>query len=559
MSRLENKLELGPLRISEAEIGEAVRQALTRRYPIKESESIGSYVLRHAEAEPAAIAIASGSARITYRDLVSRAADTRDVLVRAGCRGGETVAVIGGRSVETVAIFLALESLGATYVPIEQSWPQARKRTVLEHSRATYLVVHGDVGAESLAADSIGTLCESVVIPPRPKDVLAQDWDGRIGGGSVLRVSCDGSELRYLIFTSGTTGSPKGAAVEHRGLMNHLWAKVLDLELSGDDVVAFTAPLAFDISIWQMLAPLLVGGCVAVLADSDLSFPRRLCSALRSTGATVAEFVPTVVDWLVNGLRDGGGLVDLRWLISTGEELLPALAERVVDALPDVRLLNAYGPTECSDDVTHHVVSREDLQESRLPVGTPIINAALYVLCQDGDTWRAARTGEVGELFVGGVPVGAGYPDDPGATARAFFRDVLDPTSPTGRLYRTCDAALVRDGRIYCLGRLDRQVKISGVRMELGEIETVLSRHPAIRQCAVVVDDSKGPAELVAYYVAMPGAFLERDELVELFSAALPVAMVPSRLCEVEALPLSPNGKVDHTILNQRFSAPAGD
>jgi non-ribosomal peptide synthetase component F len=182
-------------------------------------------------------------------------------------------------------------------------------------------------------------------------------------------------------------------------------------------------------------------------------------------------------------------LEGLRWMLATGEELPTEVARRWLTEMPQASLVNAYGPTECSDDVTHHTVVPEDLDLLRLPIGTPIVNSRLYVLRREDDGWYACEPGETGELFVGGVCVGRGYVGDHDRTRDAFFLDPFRDT-PTGRLYRTGDAVTVLpQGALQYLGRVDRQVKIAGVRMELGEIEAVLQRHPAVGAAAVVVHD----------------------------------------------------------------------
>ncbi|MEW2355927.1 AMP-binding protein, partial [Spirillospora sp. NPDC029432] len=202
------------------------------------------------------------------------------------------------------------------------------------------------------------------------------------------------------------------------------------------------------------------------------------------------------------GEGERAALAGLRWMIATGEELPAELARRWLAAVPHARLLNAYGPTECSDDVTHHTVTAADLDLLRLPIGTPIPGSRLYVLRRDGDgdggdgTWTACDAGETGELFVGGVCVGRGYLGDFDRTRDAFYQDPFED-GPTGRLYRTGDAVrLLPAGAggedrpvLQYLGRVDRQVKISGVRMELGEIEAVLQRHPSVGAAAVVVHE----------------------------------------------------------------------
>jgi amino acid adenylation domain-containing protein len=295
---------------------------------------------------------------------------------------------------------------------------------------------------------------------------------------------------RYVLFTSGSTGNPKGAVVEHLGMLNHLWAKVVDLELTGADVIAQTAPLGFDISVWQMLCPLLIGGQVHVISDETGYDPVAFARAVDDQAITVVELVPTMVRLLLDDLASQpGSLAGLRWMLATGEELPTEVARRWLAAMPQAQLLNAYGPTECSDDVTHHVITRADLELLRLPIGTPVINARLYVLREEDDgNWAACGVDEVGQLFVGGICVGRGYLGNPERTSEAFFQDPFDDG---GRLYRTGDAVRqLPTGVLQYLGRVDRQVKIAGVRMELGEIEAVLQRHPSVGAVAVIVHEA---------------------------------------------------------------------
>ncbi|OEJ97199.1 amino acid adenylation domain-containing protein [Streptomyces thermolilacinus] len=546
--------DLAPLPLSDGAAARATALSLGRHADSDTALGVLGHVARFAAATPDAPAVIDGDTTLTYPRLLTRAARFRAVLTAAGCGAGSVVAAVGDRSADTVAAFLAIEGLGAVYLPVAADWPEQRVTDVLERSAAGFLLDYsGDPGGGGprgeTAVKTAAGLGTTVVAAPGP-DASGQE------DAPVAPYTPDGRdqslEPRYCIFTSGTTGRPKGAAVEHRGMVNHLWAKVADLELTAEDRLAFTAPLVFDISVWQMLAPLLVGGAVVVVRQQDLDFPRRVRTALERTGVTVVELVPTVVGWLVGEAeRRGAVLPDLRWLISTGEELRPELAARALAALPHVRLLNAYGPTECSDDVTHHEVTAADTSRSRLPVGGPVAGARLYLLVHEEEQglWRAAEPGEAGELFVGGIVVGLGYVNDPANNARAFFTDPLDPASPTGRLYRTGDVARFEDGVVLYLGRVDRQVKVAGVRMELDEIEAVLLRHPAVDRAAVTVPVIDGHPVLAAHYTVREP--VTQEELRAHLAAALPEAMVPRRLFELDALPLTPNGKTDHRALRQ--------
>ncbi|MGW7384495.1 amino acid adenylation domain-containing protein [Streptomyces sp. NPDC054794] len=538
--------DLGPLPISAAEVRLAVSARLRRDHPIDVTLTVCGHVTHWAEQTPDAVAVADRNGSVTYRELAHRVAGVRDALTGLGCRPGAVVAAAGPRSADSVVLLLALESLAVTYLPVDATWPHDRLVRVLRQSRARHVVsYHRDGKSDRLAgaADAAGVTLLDLPGPARGTD-----------GPADLRERCqDPDEPRYAYYTSGTTGVPKGALIDHQGMTNHLWAKVVDLELGPADSLGLTAPLTFDIAIWQMLAPLLVGGRVAALDERETAFPRSLVRHLRERDVTVVELVPTVLEWLADEAENHPGreLPPLRSLVSTGEELTPQLAGRLLAGYPGATVVNAYGFTETSDDVTHHVVTKDDLAGMRLPVGSPVINTSLYVLVAEGDRWRAARPGESGELFVGGLPPGRGYLDDERATRSAFFRDTLDPGSPSGRLYRSGDVVTVSDGVLRYVGRLDRQVKVSGVRMELGEIEAALRLHDAVADCAVIVvaaADGNG-RQLVGHVVPHQGVLPPSEELLAFLRTRLPSAMVPRRWHTHETLPVTANGKADYHAL----------
>ncbi|WP_067488569.1 amino acid adenylation domain-containing protein [Actinomadura hibisca] len=435
-------------------------------------------------------AVTDARRALSYAELAAEARRIAALLEREGVRPGEVVGVGGARCASVISAFLAIELVGALYVPADETWPAGRVRDVLGQAGASLLVTVDEGESAPALLEGAGEAGCRVV---RVQEAAGcAPWEGPARLESL-------DQPRYVLFTSGSTGRPKGAVVEHQGMINHLYAKIVDLELTGADVVAQTAPLGFDISVWQMLCPLLIGGRVDVIGDEVGHDPVAFARAVDGQGISIVELVPTMVRHLLDDLADApaGSLAALRWMIATGEELPTELSRRWLAAMPHARLLNAYGPTECSDDVTHHTVTAGDLELLRLPIGVPIINSQLYVLRrEDDDTWSACDLDETGELFVGGVCVGRGYLGDPERTRDAFCQDPFEAT-PTGRLYRTGDAVrLLPPGAggdprptLQYLGRVDRQVKISGVRMELGEIEAVLQRHPGVAAAAVVVHE----------------------------------------------------------------------
>ncbi|WP_433226297.1 amino acid adenylation domain-containing protein [Actinomadura formosensis] len=464
----------------------AVRHGMRGERDVDLADPVITRVERFA-AERDRPAVTDGYRALSYAELAAEARRLAALLEAEGVEPGTVVGVGGERRATVIAAFLAIELIGALYVPADETWPAGRVRDVLAQAGASVLVTVDEATAPALLEGAAEAGCRVVAAA---RAATLAPWRGEPRLAAL-------DQPRYVLFTSGSTGRPKGAVVEHRGMLNHLWAKIIDLELTGADVVAFTAPLGFDISIWQMLCPLLLGGRIDVIGDGVAHDPAAFARAVDEQGITVVELVPTMVRHLLDDLTPGS-LTGLRWMIATGEELPAELSRRWLEAMPHARLLNAYGPTECSDDVTHHTVTAGDLGLLRLPIGTPIVNACLYVLREDdGGGWAACDIGETGELFVGGVVVGRGYLGNDERTREAFYRDPFDPSSPTGRLYRTGDAVkLLPAGAggedrptLQYLGRVDRQVKIAGVRMELGEIEAVLQRHPAVGAAAVVVHE----------------------------------------------------------------------
>ncbi|WP_406500624.1 amino acid adenylation domain-containing protein [Streptomyces sp. NBC_01590] len=531
----------------------AVAAALSRHEPYELGEGVHAYVERFAAAHPHRTAVEDGEDSLGYGRLADLMRRIAAQLAAAGISRGQIVAVGGRRGADVVTAFLALELLGAVYLPVDASWPAARVESLLTDSGAALMLATGaptDTGELVKGARAAGVPTTT----PEPADASYS-----------RTLSPDPDEVRYVLYTSGSTGRPKAAIVEHRGMLNHLWAKIDDLGLTADDRLAQTAPLSFDISVWQMLAPLLVGGRVQIFADEQAQDGALLLEALRGRGTTVLETVPTLIRFLLDaqesaGIRPGA----LRWMIATGEELPPALARRWHDTLPGIRLLNAYGPTECSDDVTHAELGPPAAGVRHLPIGSPIGNAELYVLREENGQWHACAHGETGELFVGGLVVGRGYLGDPERTALAFFTDPFGTGG--GRLYRTGDAVrALPDGQLEYLGRVDRQVKLGGVRMELAEIEAVLGDHPRITACAVTVhtpDDTGAlvaresshtpvaaqPPRLVAY-VAASGDEPTEESLRAHLSERLPAPMVPHTFVVLPRLPLTRNGKTDYQAL----------
>jgi mycobactin peptide synthetase MbtE len=484
----------------------------------------------HVARRPAAPALVADGAELTYARL-DRESRGHAERLRAVPVGPESVvAVVADRGVRYVAMVLGVLRSGAAFLPVEASVPVRRARQMLATAGARVAL------AEPGLADHAGRL--------GPDLLVAEPTPGHADGAVAPRHPAG---LAYVIFTSGSTGQPKGAMIVDRGMDNHLAAKIADLGLGTDDVVGFTAPLSFDISVWQMLAPLAVGARVAVASAATVSEPRQLVTWLGRHAVTVLEIVPSFLTLVVEELaRDPAAraaLRPLRYLVATGEALSAELVRRWYGLFTDIPVVNAYGPTECSDDVTHHVVTPAEAAAGRWSaIGREIRHTQLYVVDADG---RERPTGTEGELMVGGRGVGRGYIDDPVRTALAFPPDHLSGR-PGRRLYRTGDRVAYRpDGALSYLGRLDRQVKVRGHRVEPGDVEAALLALADVTAAACVLREDR----LEAFVTVRTGRNRDGRELLDLLRASVPPYLLPRSVTVLDRLPTGRSGKVDLAAL----------
>jgi amino acid adenylation domain-containing protein len=499
-----------------------------------------------AQRTPDAIAAVCDAAHLSYRQLDRRANRLASTLAAHNVGPDTIVALLAGRNLDFLTAMLAIFKAGGAYLPLDPRHPAQRLGQVLVQSRIPLVLSADDfVSVLSDALASLPAAAQPLVL--RLSRVLQQKQPA-----DNLPARCTPRHLAYVIYTSGSTGLPKGAMVEQRGAINHLHAKIRDLQLTDSDIVAQTAPQSFDISVWQFLAALLVGGRVQIYHDEVASDPARLLEQISEHRATILETVPSLLQTMLESMTPGDlkqyNLTSLRWLMPTGEALPPDLARQWSRYQPNVPLINAYGPTECSDDVTHYPFTRlPDTEALRVPIGRPIANMQLYIL----DTQlELIPVGLAGELYIGGVGVGRGYHNRPDLTAQAFVPHPLSD-KPGARLYETGDLArYLPDGNVEFLDRIDYQVKIRGLRIELGEIEAALGQHPEIQQAVVVAwEDSPVNKRLVAYVVPTEGCAPTMSELRSFLKQKLPEYMAPSVFVALAALPLTPNGKVNRKAL----------
>jgi len=456
---------------------------------------------------PHEIAATFGAESLTYGELNRRANCLAWQLIEHGVGPDVVVGLLAERSFDFLAAILAVFKAGGAYLPLDPLYPSSRILQVLAQSEVRLVLCASEFAlVASQTVSEFTSQTQPLVLPL--EEMLSQEANAE---NPPLRN--DPANLAYVIYTSGSTGRPKGAMIEHRGMLNHLFAKVTQLQLTAADTVAQTASQCFDISVWQFLAAALVGGRTRILPSEIAHDPSQLLAQVEQQKISILETVPTVLRMIIAEAKSRDQTPDLpslRWMIPTGETLQPELCRQWFALYPHIPLLNAYGPTECSDDVSHCVIQQAPPADIvAMPIGRPVMNIKLYVL----DSRREpAPIGVAGELYVGGVGVGRGYLNDTSRTAEVFIPNPF--AHETGeRLYKTGD--LVRylaNGQIEFLGRADYQVKVRGQRIELGEIEAVLYGHPAVRDTVVMLrEDTPGEQRLVAYLSRNPDYQL--DEL----------------------------------------------
>ncbi|GAB2814870.1 hypothetical protein GCM10027073_53420 [Streptomyces chlorus] len=491
-------------------------------------------VERFARTSPDRVCLVAGSEQRTYAGLNARANRLaryfRDEL---GVGVEEVVALVMDRSILTVEAILALWKCGAAYLPVDPGYPPSYVRSMLESSQVRVVAVdparmspelRGHIGDERTVVELT--------------DATGADLDA-----GDLDVTTGDSAMSYVIYTSGSTGVPKGVMVEHLGMLNHLHSKINDLSLTERSVVVQNASNSFDISVWQMFAAPYVGGRTVIYEAALQLDPVRFGERLDADGITVLEVVPSYLDTMLDTWERVGrpfGLRTLTHLMVTGEAVLPRSVNRWLAHYPHIPVVNAYGPTEASDDVTHYVMA-EPVNTDTVPLGAPIHNTLIYVL---DEHLRVCPQGMKGELYVSGIGVSRGYLNAPEQTAAVFMRD---PFQPERRMYRTGDAGRwTAEGTLEYLGRTDNQVKVRGFRIDLGEIERRVDACPGVKAAAVVIRaDAKD--RLCAYVVLEPGTTVA--ECRTLLHGELPHHMVPADFVAIDAMPLTSNGKIDRKSL----------
>ncbi|MEP6995692.1 MAG: amino acid adenylation domain-containing protein, partial [Acidobacteriota bacterium] len=491
---------------------------------------------RQVERTPEKVAVRDGSGEVTFRELNRRANRLAHFLRRRGVGPEVAVGVSLERTVRMPEALLAVLKSGGAFMPLDPSYPAERLGFMLRDSEAPVLLTEDRLAGRFPAGQA------EIVRLDSGLDLSAEP-DTNPGGGA------RSDSLAYVIYTSGSTGTPKGVEAIHRASVNRfawMWAAY---PFERGEVCCQKTALSFVDSVWEIFGPLLQGIPLVILSDEAVKDPRSLVRGLADGGVTRIVLVPS----LLRGILDSGAdlareLSRLRLWVASGETLPAELYSRFRAALPDAVLLNLYGSSEVTADVTCYAGEGETPEGVGIvPIGRPISNTQIYIL--DGSR-QPVPPGVTGEIYVGGHGLARGYRHRPDLTAERFIADPFR-RAPGARLFRTGDRGRYRtDGQIEYLGRADHQIKLRGRRIELGEIESALAAHPAVTQAVVTLrEDHPGDARLVAYVVSEPEAAGATVDWRSFLASRLPDFMVPSTFVSLDALPLTPSGKIDRAAL----------
>jgi amino acid adenylation domain-containing protein len=492
------------------------------------------------ERDPGATAIVHQGQRLSYSELNGRANRLAHHLRALGVRPDMLVGVCAERSLELMVGVLGIVKAGGAYVPLDPTYPQDRLAYMLEDCGATLVVTQEKRRQQLSELAPAGVRLLSLDNPTGQIDVAVEQTEA--AGQELLRLAGP-DHLAYVIYTSGSTGRPKGAGVYRRGLNNLLQWYLQCIELSAADRVLVVTSASFDLTQKNLLGPLLQGASVHL--GAELFEPAGLVATIRDAQITVMNLTPSAFYAIVEA-DTGGALSSLKYVMLGGEPIDAVRMAQLQARYPQLQVINSYGPTECADVCAFHLLTERNLRDRLIPLGKPVPHTRLYVL---DERRQPVPIGVAGEIYVGGVGVGAGYLNQPTLTAERFVCDPFD-RGPQARMYRTGDVGRwLPGGVIEFLGRNDQQVKVRGYRIELGEIEARLREHAGVREAVVIArEDTPGDQRLVAYLTAADEPPTV-ESLRALARAALPEHMVPSAFVVLSSLPLTPSGKLDRRAL----------
>jgi len=489
-------------------------------------------------------AVAYAGKQLSYRELGEATHDLALVLQSLGVGPDRIAALYLERSIEMMVGIMGSVRAGGAYMPIDPEYPDDRASYMLADSETKVVLTQAKYRERiaTLAGEGVRVIA------------LDADWDAirreaaeLVAGGAVLRKEVGPTNVAYVIYTSGSTGKPKGVLVEHRALVNRINWMQKRYPLSSADVVVQKTPYCFDVSVWEFFWPPMIGATLVFAEPNGHSDAQYMAALLRKSGVTTLHFVPSMLHTFLDNAD--APCESVRFVFCSGEALDRHSVDRYRKAFPNAALHNLYGPTEAAIDVTFYDCTRPEYPF--VPIGAPIDNTRIYIVDSENNP---QPVGVPGELHIAGDNLARGYLKRPELTSERF---IDNPFEPGARMYRTGDLARwLDDGNIQYLGRIDDQVKIGGVRIETGEIEAHLNRHPAISESVVIARGPDGYKQLIAFYRASDSkagdvVALAHRELRAHLLETLPEYMIPAAFVSLEAIPVTSNGKADRRALQK--------
>lgn len=519
--------------LTEKELKQLLVEWNDTRSDYPQNTSLHKLFEQQVERSPNAVALIGQSEQLTYQQLNNKVNQLAHYLQKLGVTTETLVAICLERSVELIIGILAILKAGGAYIPLDPNYPVNRLAFMLSDSQAVVLLTQQKI-LEKLPSSSAKPVCLDIY-----EDVIAQESEE-----NPVSTSC-ANNLAYVIYTSGSTGTPKGILATHQGTVNGLHWLWKNYPFETEEICCQKTSISFVYSIWEIFAPLLQGIPNVIIPDSIVKTPQLFLETLAYQNVTRILVVPSLLRVLLCTYGNlTKNLSKLKLWITSGEALPLDLAQTFQELTPSAKLINLYGSSEVSDNVTCYDTSLLSEKKVCVPIGHPIDNIQAYVM----DRYlQLTPVGVPGELYIGGDGLARGYLNRPELTQERFIEN---PFVPGAKLYKTGD--LVRylsDGNLEYLGRKDDQIKIRGFRIELGEISAVIDKHPAVRESVVIArGDVQGDKCLIAYVVTSTDSNITL-QLRRYLQENLPDYMVPSAFCILDALPLTPTGKVDKRTL----------
>lgn len=490
---------------------------------------------RQAQRAPNALAVSSIRGQLTYGELNARADQLARRLRALGVKPEILVGLCVPRSPAMLVGALGILKAGGAYLPLDPSEPQSRLNFMFNDAGVSVVVtetslrekMNGD-DRQVIAIDEFGALPDESDNSKDSRNAASEN------GNSVM-----GKTLAYVIYTSGSTGAPKGVEIAHESLSNLVSWHQNAFKVIPSDRASCVARVGFDAAVWEIWPYLTAGASLHIPGDDELKDPEAFQAWLVAQGITIS-FVPTPMAERLLALS-WPAKAPLRMML-TGGDTLHAYPRSDLPFL----LVNNYGPTECAVVATSGLISPQRTENRLPPIGRAIENTEVYIL---DEAMQEVSSGTPGEIYIGGMGVARGYRNRPELTLERFVSNPFD--GGFGRLFKTGDCAQkLADGQFAFLGRFDEQIKIRGFRIEPNEIVAALDEHPAVSQSAVIAREvSEGDSRLIAYFVPRPNRLATVSELRDFLGQRLPTYMVPSIFVTINAMPLTPNGKVDRAAL----------